>query len=177
MSLLSGVAPEAATGDVAEIYAEVKTVLGGVPNVIRIWSASPVLLRQQWEFIKYSLNHPTLSGALSACVRMLVSQRGRCDYCIDLNAEFLVELYGWTPDQVAAVRADPKMANLPERERDMLLMVLKAVENPHGVDADELDALRARGWSDRDIFDAMNHGARTVAGDTLISAFKVERDF
>ncbi len=35
----------------------------------------------------------------------------------------------------------------------------------------------AAGWSDSDILDAVNHGARMVAGDIVINGFKVERDF
>jgi hypothetical protein len=40
-----------------------------------------------------------------------------------------------------------------------------------------MQAARAAGWSDGDILDAVNHGARMVAGDIIINGFKVERDF
>jgi alkylhydroperoxidase/carboxymuconolactone decarboxylase family protein YurZ len=45
------------------------------------------------------------------------------------------------------------------------------------VTAARLDALRALGWSDGDILDALSHGATMSASDILINAFKVERDF
>ena len=177
MSLLKTATPENATGEVAEIYAQMRAVWGSVPNVLRVWSASPFLLRQQWDLIGYSMSHPTLPGPLLACVRMLVSQMGRCDYCIDMNAGLLVDMMGWTPDQVAATRAEPSAANLPERERALLLLVLRAVQNPAAVNTGDMDALRGLGWSDGDILDAVAHGARMVAGDIIINAFKVERDF
>ena len=150
---------------------------GGVPNVMRVWSASPFLLRQQWDYIAYSMGHPTLSGPLLACVRMLVSQTGHCDYCIDMNAGMLVDMMGWTPDQVAATRANPAAANLPERERALLLLVLRATQDPASIGAEDLEPLRIMGWSDRDILDAVAHGARMAASDIIINAFKVERDF
>lgn len=177
MSLLKTLPPEEATGEVAEIYAQMQAAWRSVPNVLRIWSSSPFLLKQQWEFIGYAMSHPTLSGPLLACVRMLVSQMGRCDYCIDMNEGLLADMMGWTPEEVAATRADPVAANLPERERALLLLVLRAVQDPASVGAGDLDALRGLGWSDGDILDAVTHGARMVAGDIIINAFKVERDF
>ncbi|WP_296824855.1 hypothetical protein [Thiobacillus sp.] len=32
----------------------------------------------------------------------VVSQAGHCTYCIDMNAGMLINVAGWTPDQVAA---------------------------------------------------------------------------
>ena len=36
---------------------------------------------------------------------------------------------------------------------------------------------RALGWSDRDVFDAVNHGARNIAADILFNTFKIDNDF
>jgi alkylhydroperoxidase family enzyme len=177
MSLLKTVPPASATGEVAAIYTQMAQAWGNVPSVMQVWSASPFLLKQQWEFIGYSMQHPSLSFALLACVRMLVSQAGRCDYCIEMNAGLLVNMGGWTPEQVAATRADYQASPLPEREKLLLGLVLKAVRDAHSVTAQDLDAARAAGWSDGDILDAVAHGARMAASDIIINAFKVERDF
>ncbi|MDP1572781.1 MAG: hypothetical protein Q8M04_00875 [Pseudomonadota bacterium] len=55
--------------------------------------------------------------------------------------------------------------------------MLKATRDSNSVNAADLQAARAAGWSDSDILDAVNHGARMVAGDIVINGFKVERDF
>ena len=177
MSLLKTVSPNEATGEVAAVYEQIKAAFGGVPNVLSIWSASPPLLKQQFEMIGYYISHPNLSGPLLACIRMVVSKKTHCQYCIDMNAGMLINMMGWTPEQVADVQADPTKANLPEREKAMLLFVLAAVNDALAVKAADLDALRGQGWSDTDIFDALNHGARMVASDIILNAFKVERDY
>ena len=177
MSLIETVTPEAATGEVAELYGKLKETMGMVPNVFQLRSASPFLLRNQAAYVGYYMSHPTLSMALLACIRMLVSQKTHCAYCIDFNGGLLVDKLGWTPEQLAATRADPAQANLPEKEKAMLLFVLKAVDNALSISAADLDALRARGWNDQDILEGLNHGATMVAGDIVINAFKVERDF
>ncbi len=176
MSLIQTVSPESATGDIAALYAGIQERMGFVPNGIQLRSASPVLLKLQMEGMGYFMQHPTLSMPLLACIRMLVSMKTDCLYCIDLNAGMLVNMMGWSMDQVAATRADPAAANLPAKEVAMLKFVLKGVTDSLSVTAADLDALRALGWSDRDILDGLFHGANMVTGDILLNAFKVEKD-
>ncbi len=177
MSILQTVKPESASGEVAAIYAQIQQAWGQVPTAIQLYSANPFLLRQQWEYYGSIMQHPTLSMPLTTCIRMLVSMENQCDYCIDMNGGMLIQMAGWTPEQVAATRADYRESPLEPREKTLLGLVLKATRNSSSVSADDLQAAREAGWSDSDILDAVNHGARMVAGDILINGFKAERDF
>lgn len=177
MTIIQTVSPEQASGKVAQIYREIEQTLGQVPNAFRVYSSSPDLLEQQWGQIMYYGQHPTLSFPLLAMIRMLVSQENECEYCIDLNEAMLIHRAGLTPEQVAATKRDPAKAPIPERDRDMLMFVLKATKTPKAVASADLDRLRGAGWRDGEIMDAMFHGARNMAADVVLNAFKVESDF
>jgi uncharacterized peroxidase-related enzyme len=177
MTIISTVAPQEATGPVAQIYAQVEQALGRLPNAMKLYSASPDLLAMQWQHIGYYFQHPTLSFPLLASIRMLVSQENDCTYCIGMNEAMLIERAGFTAEQTAAAKRNPQDAALPDRDRAMLLFVLKATKTPKAVDSGDLTALRELGWSDRDILDAVNHGARNVAVDIIFNTFKITNDF
>lgn len=177
MTLIATVTPESATGSVAAIYAEITHAIGRVPAAFALYSASPVLLQQQWDSLKHYFLHTTLGGPLLAALRLCVSREFECDYCIGLNAGLLVERFGWTAEQVAALKRDPADNPLDEKDRAMLAFALKTVKSPQAVSACDVDALRTMGWSDADILDAANHAARNVSADILFNAFKIERDF
>ena len=177
MSILQTVTPESATGEVAEIYAQIKNAWGHVPTAIQAYSANPFLLKQQWEYYGNIMQHPTLTFPLTASIRMLISEAGQCNYCIDMNAGMLINMAGWTPEQVAATRANYNDSPLSPKEKTLLGLVLKATRDSNSVTAADMQAARAAGWSDSDILDAVNHGARALAGDIIINGFKVERDF
>ncbi|MCA1979352.1 MAG: carboxymuconolactone decarboxylase family protein [Thiobacillus sp.] len=177
MSILQTITPENASGEVADTYAQIRQAWGGVPTAIQVFSANPFLLRHQWEYYGSVMQHPALSPALTACIRMLVSQAGNCAYCIDMNAGMLVNLFGWTPEEVAAARRDFRDSPLSDREKTLLGLVLKATRDANSVTPLDIEDARSAGWSDGDILDAVNHGARMVAADIIINAFKVERDF
>lgn len=176
MPLIKTYETDEATGELKALYDEIFAMRGRVGNSAKLFSVSPEALRQQFEFIKYYMNHPTLSMPLLASVRILVSSGEDCEFCVDFNTGLLVNMMGWTLEQVQAMRQNIDNANLPKREIALLKFVVKAVQNAHSVNANDLDELREMQWSDKDIFDAVNHGAKMLATDILFNAFKIEKD-
>ena len=76
------------------------------------------------------------------------------------------------PGIISSTHYEPHRA-----EKNLLIWVLNTVKDANNVAAEELDALRAQDWSDQDILEALNHGARMVAGDIIFNAFKVSQDY
>ena len=177
MPLIHTVSPAQAEGQVKEIYDQVAAAFGNVPAAMQIYSASPVHLAAHWHSIGYYMQHPKLSFALLAMVRMLVSINTHCEYCVGFNEGLLINHAGFTPEQIAASKTNPAQAPLPAKDVAMLLFVLKATRNSMSTTAADINALRDHGWTDGDILDALSHGAQMLAGDTILNAFKVERDF
>ncbi|QWR78068.1 carboxymuconolactone decarboxylase family protein [Candidatus Magnetomonas plexicatena] len=175
MPLIKTVKPEEAAGKTAEIFAATKERLGRVPNVYQLYAVTPTLFEVQSNVMGYFMNHPTLSMGFLAFVRMLVSVGTNCVYCIDFNKNMLIQS-GIGADVLNETIKDPKKAPLPEKEKALLLFVLKAVKNPRSVDGGDVDELRNLGWSDQDILDAVIHGANNAAADIIIDTFKVEKE-
>jgi len=177
MSIVQTVAPGQASGKVAQVYARIQEALGQVPNAIQLFSSSPDLLEQLSQQNAYYMQHPRLGFPLLAMIRMLVSEQNDCAYCIGLNESLLINRAGYAPEQIAAARRDPAQAPLAEKDKAMLLFVLKGTRDPKSLGKGDLDGLRALGWSDGDIVDGLFHGARNAAMDIMFDALKVENDF
>lgn len=177
MTIVQTVSPEQANDKVAQIYAQIEQRFGRIPNGFQLYSASPDLLEQLFQQNAYYMQHPTLSFALLAMIRMLISEQNDCAYCIGFNQAMLIELGGFSAEQMAATLNDPVAAPLNEKDKAMLLFVLKGTKDAKSIDQADIDALRALGWNDRDIVDALYHGARNTAVDIMFDAFKVENDF
>ncbi|MCW8964414.1 MAG: hypothetical protein OQL16_11515 [Gammaproteobacteria bacterium] len=174
MGLLTEVEAAEATGKTAEIYQQAEQMMGYVPNALKMHSVNPPMLEHMWEYMGTVMNHPTLSGELFTCIRMLVSIRYQCEYCIHMNESMLINMSGYTLEQVAAIKQAPETAPLLDKEKALLAYVVTAVEDSNAVGETEIETLRAHGCSDVEIYDALKHGANQVAGDILLNAFKVE---
>ncbi len=176
MPLITTIEPSQAQGKVADVYHQIEELIGSVPNVFQLYSASPELMEHQWQQTSYFLHHPSLSFPLLALTRMLVSQDNKCTYCIDFNAALLMERADYTVDQLNEIKQNPAAAPLDEKEKAMLLFSLKVTRAPSSVETADIDHLHHLGWKDSDILDAASHAARNMAVDAVINAFKVVQD-
>jgi alkylhydroperoxidase family enzyme len=173
MALLQTVPPEKAEGKLAELYAEVEQFFGKVPNNTKLLGVSPAILEGQIGLMGYYMGHPSLPTQLLASIRMLVSKACKSPYCQNLNTGLLLNA-GFSKEQIAEMQADPGRAPLDDKHKALLLFVLKACDNPHSVAAEDVERLKAIGWSEIDIFDAVAHGARMVGTNIIFDTFKID---
>lgn len=177
MALINTTHPQQAEGKTAEVYQEIENKFGFIPNAIRLDSINPNHMARHWEGIKESIAHETLSGKLFALIRLLVSEATHCNYCIGLNAGMLMQMHGMSAEDIARVKQSTREAPLDEKELALLRFVMQGIGDSNSITAEDIEALKQKGCSEREIFDALAHGAWQVAGDIMLNAFKVEADF
>lgn len=174
MSLINLITPEQAQGPIAEAFHQVEQSMGGVPQPLQMWAVSPGMFPVFMSGVGYLMQHPTLSQALLGWIRYLGAERDACKFCIDFNKRFLMEQTGVSLEVIDAVKQDPAAAPLPDNEKALLLLVLKAMKNGHEVTAEDIASVKAQGFSEQEIFDAVASGALVGMDDMLINTFKVE---
>ncbi len=172
--LLTPVPPVGQEDRVESVFARVRERLGFVPDALCLYSFSPPLLEAFVANIGYFRDGTGLPPTLTTFIRYLVSSDAGCRFCIDLNEGFLAHL-GVNLDAARAARADIEAAPLELRERLLLKLALKSVDAPQDIDSEDLKAVRAQGWSDRDIFDAVVQAANNRALNFVLRSFKVEQ--
>jgi len=173
MPLLNTVAPEDAKGRVKEAYAMFDKIGLPVPLSVQMLSASPDMISVQGQMMNYFMNHPTLSPSLLTHIRLLTAHEEAFSYCTDLNHRILTSMIGMSEEQVAAAIQDPHAAALQPEEKALLSFVLKVARDPALTSADEMDALKVQGWSDRDVFDATMMAMNMVSIGMMFKAFKM----
>ena len=173
MALIETVSPEAAEGEVKEIYGIMLENVGVVPSPLQLASASPGLLNFHWESIKYFSQHPTLGFGLLSAIRFLVAEHLHYAFCTDFNKKILKK-QGLSDEDIEEMLKDPLKAPLEDKEQAMLSFVLKAIKSPDAVAQQDMDQLHEMGWTDRDILDALVHGTNMVGSSILMKTFKMD---
>ena len=79
-----------------------------------------------------------------------------------------------TEDDIKKIEKDPSQAPLEDNERVMLAFVMKAIKTPDAVTQEDVNQLHGMGWTDRDILDALAHGANMIASSILMKTFKMD---
>lgn len=172
--LLTPVPPPGEEQRVEAVLEMARQHLGFVPDGLRLYSFSPPLLENFFSNVGYFLNGTSLSPLLTTMIRYLVSAGAHCQFCIDLNEGFLDQM-GVDLDTARAARANPALAPVTEAEHALLDIALRAVTDPEGVDATAIEAARAQGWSDREIFDAAAQAVNNRAFNFMLRTFNIEQ--
>lgn len=172
--LLQPRAPAGEEGRVEAVFQALEKHIGFVPDALRLFSFSPPLLESYVGNIAYLNSGERLSPALMATIRYLVSAEANCTFCIDMNLGLLGNM-GVDLDAVRAARTNPNLAPLPEKEKHLLKLALLAIDNPEAVSAQEIGQVKAAGWSERDIFEAVVQAANMRSLNYVLRTFKVDR--
>lgn len=158
---------------VEAVYQAVQNHIGFVPDGLRLYSLSPPLLETFVGNVSYFNSGERLSPALMAMIRYMVSTEAKCNFCIDMNEGFLTNM-GLDLDAVRAARGNLDIAPLPAKEKILLKLAVKSVQDPDSVDAHAIQEAIANGWTERDIFDAVAQAASNRAFNYVLRTFKVE---
>lgn len=158
---------------VEAVFSAVKQRLGFIPDALRLYSLSPVLLETFVGNISYFNSGERLAPSLMAMIRYLVSWESKCHFCIDMNEGVLTNM-GLSLDSIRAARNNPDAAPIPAKEKPLLSIALKSVNDPESVSAKDIQAAKAQGWSDRDIFDVVAQAASNRALNSVLRTFNVE---
>jgi len=172
--LITYMSIEDAKGDVRAVYTEIKNAYGIVPEPIKGLSLNPAILRNKWESYKLMGQNTHFSPKLTAMMRMLVAENNHCTFCVGFNKGMLLNIFKLSEDEVTALQKDPSTAKLDNKQKAMLLFMLKSTTKPNDVNKTDIDTLEKLGWTQTDIMEGVNQATSMVATSLFIDTFKIQ---
>lgn len=173
MSFLNTVKFEQAEGDLKNSYNLFMEQSGMVPKPMEMFSVSPELYKKRLETAMYYRSHPTLDFSLLTAIRYAVASAFNSSPCQRFNGS-LLERQGMEKSELEKLSSDPSSAPMEEKDLALLIFVTEALKSPGTVKREDVEKLRDLGWTDRDIFDAVNHGSITFVSKVLMDIFQME---
>ncbi|GGE99733.1 peroxidase-related enzyme [Stappia taiwanensis] len=145
---------ETGLGPETEAYfAKCEEKLGMVPNVLRAYAFNEDKLRAFTAMYNdLMLADSGLSKLEREMIAVAVSSVNRCFYCLTAHGA-AVRQYSGDPELGELMVMNYRVADLDPRQRAMLDFSVKLTEQPHAIVEADREALRAVGFSDRDIWD------------------------
>ncbi len=127
--------------------------LGLVPNVLRAYAFDIEKFNSfTGLYNDLMLGESGLSKLEREMIAVVVSSINRCYYCLVAHGAAVRELSG-SPELGEQLIMNYRVADLDLRQRAMLDFAVKLTEASHRVEEADRDALRAAGFSERDIWD------------------------
>jgi uncharacterized peroxidase-related enzyme len=134
--------------------------IGFVPNVFRAYSFRPERLSAWFAHFRLVMEGtPGLSDAEREMIAVVVSMANGCLYCLVAHGASLRQAWG-DPVMADRITLDWRRAEgLSERQRAICALAEKVTKRPVECEEADLDALRAHGLSDADVWDVIEVAA------------------
>jgi uncharacterized peroxidase-related enzyme len=150
MSRLSVPNLASASGATAEIYAQIKTAIGNVPNTFAAIGAHRPAALKAMLAADAVLASGTLTKSDQETIKLIVSDVAGCDYCVAAHS-VLGKLAGLNADELKRIRQ-----GLPtgDAKRDALVRFVRALAKTSGTISNEaFAAIKAAGYTDEQLVD------------------------
>ena len=155
MPWIDVIRPEAAEGELADLYRAIAGARGGVADVHQVQSLNPRAMATHLELYKAIVfQRSSLSRRERERIGVVVSAANGCRYCVAHHGQALRNL--GEDGAVVDALADGTVpeAGLAAGERALLAWAAKGATAPADATAGDLEALRAHGYDDRALLDA-----------------------
>jgi len=149
---LQTIEEDEAAGPVAEIYEKQKVQLGFVMEAAKCFTARPDLLPIYTDFSDRIRAGFSLGLREWRLITLIAAKQIPSTYCSHVYGKQLIGDLG-SKEAVLAVQSDFRNAGLSDKDVAMLAYAEKVARNAPGICQADIDAVRAAGFSDRQICD------------------------
>lgn len=145
-----------ATGEVAVLYDELRVAFPGfVPEVFKLVSTRPDMLRVFVDAYHSMFDGGVLPRDVKEVIALTVARVAACQYCTQAHDILLrvLDPTGNYADAIVAGRLDDP--TVPPAVRALAELASDITQHAYRITADDLDRVRAKGWSEGQLLEAV----------------------
>ena len=176
MNRIPAVDPSSVQNQVSEIFAEIESAFGKVPNLFRTYAHHPALLEANWRKVKNLMMQGELTRRAKEAIAVLVSKDNGCDYCVAAH-EAALRAIGVSAEEIRAMEQDLEKTDFDRKEKALIEFAHRANIAPLRVEDDEVKALKRLGASDGEIVEALGAMELFTGFNKFLDTLQVEIDF
>jgi uncharacterized peroxidase-related enzyme len=154
MGRISMIDPATAESQVQEIFAEINTAFGRIPNLFKTYAHHPPLLDANWNKVKRVMAEGVLARKVKESIAVLISKDNSCRYCIAAH-EGALQSIGIDPEEIRLIETDLDRADFTPKEKALIKLARKANSAPLQVVDDDVATARTAGATDAEIVEAL----------------------
>ncbi len=154
MNRISIIEENQAEGMIGQVYGMMKSQMGAVPNVVKIFSIWPELFEAHMKIFQTIMVAETkLPRSVKEMIAALTSKINQCGYCLSHHVNFMKQ-YGVDPEMANTIGEDYRKAGVDKKTLRLLEYAEKVTKNAYKVTDSDIVGLKEAGWSDSEILEA-----------------------
>ncbi len=159
----------------AKIYKKVRVLYGDVPPQMQfLGNIEADYLEEFLTQLLRIVKHPHINPDLFGFIRLHVAFKEEYPYCKMFNTRFL-QAKGYTQEQLDSAVADIMNVPFDEKHRALAVFALKAIYESRMCSKEDFEKLYAMGWSQKDVFDLIEHAGTIFRNGRILTAYMEKR--
>lgn len=173
MSRLTPIDPAQASGETRELLEATQRTLGVIPNMARVLASSPAALKAWLESLR-ALAGGTLDPGLRERIALGVAEANECGYCLSAHTYVAKHVTHLSDD---AIQESRQLSSSNPRVDAALSFAQAVLETRGGVSDNDVEQVRAAGYSDGEIAEIVVHIALNVLTNYFNKVADTDIDF
>ena len=163
-----------ASPEVEKLYARFRETFQrpNVPGILTCFATHPPLLEHMLGLAESMLfTEGALGRANKEMLATFVSARNKCEYCADSHGHALQRNGGSKAMLAAAMTCDVHASSIDPSQAALLAFVQQVTDDSQSIVPADVERLRAAGWSDLQIAEAIHLAALFACFNRVVNAF------
>ena len=154
-----------------KIFRRVKAVYGTVPpQMAFLGNIEADYLEEFLAAAMRLARHPHIDFDLFTFLRLHIAFKEAYEYCKMYNTKML-QSKGYTQKTIDAVIDDIGKIPLDASHQALARFAIKAIYESHACVQEDFDALYGMGWTQKDLFDAIEHAGTLLRNGRILTAY------
>lgn len=163
------------SAELKEINLKIEKLFGTVPpNFELLGNIDVNILKDFLTYVFKLMNHKTINPDYFGFLRLFIANQEGFDYCIGFNTK-LLQTKNYDIEVINSSKSD--LAQIPFDDKHKLLAVksIKAIFDSKNFNKSDFNELYHIGWSDKDIFDSIEHTGFMLRNGKILTAYTIKR--
>ena len=157
-----------------KLYKRVTLFYGEVPPQMEfLGNIDPDYLEDFLKGVRRIATHPHIDPDFFSFVRLFVAFKEDYDYCKMFNTKLLLSR-GYDQALLHEVVKNIDSIPLDAKHKTLARFALKAIYNSRNCTQEDFDALYTQGWTQKDVFDAIEHAGAIFRNGRILTAYTVK---
>jgi len=158
----------------AKILKKVKVVYGVVPPQMEFLGNIEVdYLEEFLNAVVRMVKHPHIEPDLFGFIRLHIAYKEEYPYCKIFNTKMLLAK-GYTQEQLDTVIEDISVVPFNDAHQHLATYAIKAIYESKTCTQCNFDALYAMGWTQKDVFDAIEHAGNIFRNGRILTTYAMK---
>ncbi|HIP61721.1 MAG TPA: hypothetical protein EYG98_04120, partial [Sulfurovum sp.] len=156
------------------LYRKIKLVYGAVPPQMEfLGNIEADYLEEFLASVFRTIKHPNINPDLFGFIRIHVAFMEDYAYCKMYNTDFLLAK-GYTQKQLDVAISDISTVPFDNKHQILAVHAIKAIYESKLLTQHDFNTLYQIGWSQKDVFDAIDHAGTIFRNGRILTAYTVK---